>query len=337
MTLPAPSFAHLRRLTDDGGLYEHARHLSARRAHGYCLDDVARALVVVCREQTLPPEAIGLREQYLDFVLASQADDGRFRNRRDTELRWRDRPSVDDCWGRAMWGLGAAVAAAPDVDGTRALSAFDRGAGWTSPSPRSMASASFGAAAVLSVIPDHDGARAIVAATAMVIGRPRAGTGWIWPEARLAYANAALPEALLVAGDTLDLPALTADGLRLLDWLLARQTRAGHLSVVPVGGWGPTDTGPGFDQQPIEVSALADACARAYALTGDSHWAKAVELAANWFLGSNDTGVALYDPVSGGGCDGLMLGGRNENQGAESTIALISTLQHAQLLMPSLR
>jgi hypothetical protein len=28
-----------------------------------------------------------------------------------------------------------------------------------------------------------------------------------------------------------------------------------------------------FDQQPIEVAALADACSRAFALTGDERWA----------------------------------------------------------------
>ena len=88
---------------------------------------------------------------------------------------------------------------------------------------------------------------------------------WPWPEPRLTYANATLPEAMIAAGSALDRPVLLQHGLDLLDWLLARETQQGHLSVTPVGGSGPDDEGPGFDQQPIEVAALADACARAQA------------------------------------------------------------------------
>ena len=47
-----------------------------------------------------------------------------------------------------------------------------------------------------------------------------------------------------------------------------------------------------------------------------------------WFLGDNDAGTPLYDPVTGGGYDGLHVDGRNANQGAESTLAMIATLQH---------
>ena len=80
------------------------------------------------------------------------------------------------------------------------------------------------------------------------------------------------------------------------------------------------------------MAALADACARAFEITGDARWAEGLLLCEAWFLGANDTGVSLLDAITGGGCDGLMLHGRNENQGAESTLALISTFQRAQEL-----
>ena len=38
----------------------------------------------------------------------------------------------------------------------------------------------------------------------------------------------------------------------------------------------------------------------------------------------------MWDPRTGGGYDGLTAHGPNLNQGAESTLALISTLQHAR-------
>jgi len=141
-----------------------------------------------------------------------------------------------------------------------------------------------------------------------------------------------VPEVLLAAGQMLGRDDLTAVGLDLLGWLLAVQTRDGHLSVVPVGGRGPGDTAPAFDQQPIEVAALADACARAHDVTGQARWAAAVRLAAGWFTGDNDIHTPLLDTASGGGCDGLHRDRRNENQGAESTLALVSTLQQAARL-----
>jgi hypothetical protein len=100
----------------------------------------------------------------------------------------------------------------------------------------------------------------------------------------------------------------------------------------PGRGRGPADPVPGFDQQPIEVAALADAGGRAFALTGQQRWADGVDLALALFLGSNDSSTPLYDPISGGGCDGLERDGRNENQGAESTLALVSTMQQARRL-----
>jgi hypothetical protein len=52
-----------------------------------------------------------------------------------------------------------------------------------------------------------------------------------------------------------------------------------------------------------------------------------VQLCVAWFLGDNDVDAVMWDPGTGGGYDGLTLQGPNLNQGAESTLALISTLQ----------
>jgi len=86
------------------------------------------------------------------------------------------------------------------------------------------------------------------------------------------------------------------------------------------------------DQQPIEAAATADACATAAAATGDERWDAPLFSAIAWFLGDNDTGTVMYDPHTGGGYDGLKPDGPNLNQGAESTLALVSTLQHARAL-----
>lgn len=206
---------------------------------------------------------------------------------------------------------------------------FDRGVGQRSPWRRSMAFAALGAAEILAADPHDDRARLMLLDAVATIGNPVAPAGWPWPEARLTYANAVLPEALLAAGDLLSRPDIVSNGLMLLQWLLHRETVHGHLSPTPVGGADPGDRPPAFDQQPIEIAAMADACARAAAVTGDSSWLNGVELAGRWFDGDNDTGDVMWDPETGGGYDGLTPTGPNLNQGAESTLALISTQQQA--------
>ena len=193
-----------------------------------------------------------------------------------------------------------------------------------------MAFAALGAAEVLSVDPDDESARTLLSDAADVLTAAGPSAGWSWPEPRLTYANAALPESMIAAGSALERPALLRRGLDLLEWLVDRETRQGHLSVTPVGGSGPDDHGPGFDQQPIEVAALADACARAKAVDDNPEWGDGIAAAAGWFLGRNDAGVVMWDPTTGGGFDGLEVGGANLNQGTESTLALLSTQQHAR-------
>ena len=75
-------------------------------------------------------------------------------------------------------------------------------------------------------------------AAVSVIGEPPASAAWPWPAPRLSYANAAIAEAVIVAGARLGEDAVLRNGLRMLEWLLAVETRNGHLSVVPAGGWG---------------------------------------------------------------------------------------------------
>jgi hypothetical protein len=196
--------------------------------------------------------------------------------------------------------------------------------------PRAMAFAALGAAEVLELDPANVSARALLSDAAASMSGPGQPARWPWPEERLTYANATLPEAMIAAGAGLDRPALLQRGLDLLEWLLDRETRHGHLSVTPVAGCGPGDEGPGFDQQPIEVAALADACARARAaaVDGTGGWAHGITAAADWFLGHNDASARMWDPTTGGAYDGLERGGANLNQGTESTLALLSTMQH---------
>jgi hypothetical protein len=327
-------FDHLDRMSDHRGLFEHANRTVPREEHGYCTDDNARLLVVMSREPDVGP-AQRLGRLALHFVRGAQAVDGRCHNRMDRFGRWTDGLTTDDCWGRSLFGLGTAAAMHPNLAvRTSARLGFDRGVRQRSPSSHAMAFAALGAIEVARHDPRHGPARALLADALDVIG-PISTGNWPWPEARLTYANATLAEAVIAAGAVLDDASSVDRGLTMLEWLLELETSRGHLSVTGVGGRGPNDSAPQFDQQPIEAAAMADACWRAYTITGDHTWLRGVAAAAAWFAGDNDTGLPMHDEISGGGFDGLQAVGVNLNQGAESTLAYVSTMQRVRSFAPS--
>ena len=331
MENPEPDYDHLIYMTDARGTFEHALFSEPRPEHGYCSDDMARVLVVATREPGRASAMRTLAMLSLSFLQDALASDGRCRNRMNRHGAWEDAPALDDCWGRSIWGLGTAASHSDDhLIRHLAARALERAMTQRSTWPRAMAFAVLGAAEVLSIRPDDTTARCLLSDAADAMTGSRQQAGWPWPEHRLTYANATLPEAMIAAGTALERPLLVRQGLDLLEWLLDRETRGGHLSVTPVGGSDPDDNGPAFDQQPIEVAALADACARARAVDGDRQWTDGIAAATDWFLGVNDGGVLMWDPSTGGAFDGLQRNGANLNQGTESTLALLSTMQHAR-------
>ncbi|MEU8240468.1 glycosyltransferase [Actinoplanes missouriensis] len=366
--VPEPRWDHLFRLSDDTGLLEHARNAIPRREHGYCVDDVSRGLLVAAREPRPTPELTRLAERYLTFLthaqsltdqsltdpsltdpsLTDRGSFGGFRNRMSYDRRWQDEPSLGDWWGRALWGLGTAAARARSPWLRReAANAFRKGVRCRSPWSRAMAFAGLGAAEVLRADPHDREAAQLLGDAATVIGLPGSDPDWVWPERELTYANPALAEVVIAAGDLLGDEGLLTDGLRMLAWLCRVQEHRGHLSPVPVRGWSAgeprhrltahsldegTVASGALDQQPVEVAATADACATAAAVTGDERWDAPLFQAIAWFLGDNDTGTVMWDSETCGCYDGLTVDGPNLNQGAESTLALVSTLQHARRL-----
>ena len=163
-----------------------------------------------------------------------------------------------------------------------------------------MAFAALGAAEVLEQWPGDPGALSLLAVAGTVIGEPADDPAWPWPAPRLSYANAAIAEAVIVAGEKLGRDHLLRNGLRMLGWLLASETRNGHLSVVPAEGWGRGEDRPAFDQHPSQVAALADACMRAAAVTGDTTWLTGVEMSVTWLLGDNDARIPMLDSEQAG-------------------------------------
>ena len=334
MKYPDVPFRHLQRMTDHVGLLEHAEGIVPRHEHGYCVDDVARGVVVVCREPSPSQELIILGRRYLYFLAQAQAPDGRFRNRLGYDRRWHDQPGTQDCWGRALWALGTA-AARGSAAGIRedALTRFDRSAGVASPWPHAMAFAALGAAEILDRWPGHPGALALLdRATTSSVRRPRShGMAMASIEAQLRERGHRRGRHR-GRGRTRSRPGPAER---------PAHARAGCSPPRPgtvTCRWCRSGAGVPARSAPLSTSSRSRwrrwrtrACAAA-AVTGDSSWLAGVRLSVAWFLGDNDAKIPLFDERTGGCCDGLGPTSRSRNQGAESTLAMISVLQQARRL-----
>lgn len=327
--VPAPDLTHLRSLAHPFGVFEHAEYDRPRPDHGFCVDDNARALIVACREGTRPG-AIDLAQTTLRFVLDARDPVTGLRNRRQLDGRWLDEPHSDDAEGRAIWALGVAARQAPTAWLRRtAMDAFAETPPIDSPHLRPHATAMAGAAEVIALAPRHPVARGLLQRGADRLIAAAAGPG-PWLEPRLTYDDARLPDGLLAAGVALHDRDLMEQALELLAWLVAEQQHEGRFSFTPTGGREAGGTRPAFDQQPLEAAAMADACLRAWLVTGDPTWQAHLDQTCQWLLGANDTGAVLYDSTTGGTYDGLTAHGVNRNRGAESTIAGLSVFQAAR-------
>lgn len=341
----SPHLRHVWRLSTPLGMFEHCRLARPRPEHGFCTDDSARLLVMASRNH-LDATTRRLADRALCFLEQAYRGRGRFANRRRVDGVWLDDGGgieCDDAAGRALWGLGTAVAQCADHGvAERARRLFAEAADFRSSSLRSTAFAVLGACEVLGVEPDNVVARAAVA-DALEVWAPRctAGAGawrrrWPWPESRLSYANAVIPHMLIVGGAAIGDDAARSAGIALLHWLADVETGAHDwLSVTPTRGRGLGDVRPAFDQQPIEVATLADAAVAASAVDDDRRWDELIVMCGEWFVGRNDVGVAMLDWGTGGGFDGLTPSGPNLNQGAESTLAALTTMQHVRQRMAS--
>jgi hypothetical protein len=324
---------HLASLTDDIGLFEHCLHDKPRKEHGYCVDDVARGLIVLIRADDQSDVGRRLVRTYSEFLAEAQLPDGRVVNRRDQRGDWHGVPSAADHWGRALWAWGNVVRHCGDAGlAAEAYERFRVLARRRSIFLRSMVFASLGASQVLEVLPGNRVALGILEDTIAMV--PPAPEGkWAWPESRLTYANGAVAEAMMVAGYHTDREDIVRQGRYALDWLWRLQSTADRLSIISHAGWMPGDSLPAFDQQPIEVAALVDASLTAFHLTSDPIWTDRMLMGRRWFEGWNDQGIPLHDPNTGAGFDALTQDGRNENRGAESTIAFLGVDQRTESLV----
>jgi glycosyltransferase involved in cell wall biosynthesis len=320
------------RMSDATGMLQHSIFSVPDRRHGYCIDDNARALMLMSAVEDCDPST---RDKwttvYAAFVqYAWNPDARRFRNFMNFDRTWCEDIGSEDSNGRALWALGVTARDAHEMkhrDWAQAMFDSTASLALELESPRAQAFAMLGAAAMLQASPGHQLASQILRrfpdehlALLDAARRPE----WGWFEIVLAYDNARLPEAMIRAGVALDRRDLIDCGLDTLAWIVTKQTAPeGHFRAVGSESFGRVYAEPlPFDQQPLEAQATIDACAAAFDATGDRRWFDEAKRAYDWYLGANDLDLPLASLGDGGCFDGLMPSGLNRNQGAESILAL---------------
>lgn len=339
---------HLSRMTDSTGMFQHATFTIPSFVDGYCTDDNARALLLTVLLDELgrdDPEVRRVATAAAAFLQAAfDRDRQRFRNFMSFDRRWMEDVGSEDSHGRAVWALGACVGRSlhPDFPAWAASIlelALPPVAGMNS--PRAWA---FGLLGVHEYARRFGGDRlagdARSALTSQLVGiyQRTASPDWPWFEESLSYDNARLPHALIAsAADSGDAEVLQI-GLSTLGWLVEIQRAPqGHFRPIGSNGFYRKGGEPvRFDQQPVEAHATVAACLAAYRATQEPRWLNEARSAFEWFLGRNDLGVDLYDPASGGCCDGLHEDRVSRNQGAESTLAFLLSLAEMNSLETSL-
>lgn len=344
LELPQVNLDHVEILTDPTGILQHAAYNVPRYDEGYCLDDNARALLLV----TLLEEAGStdrrivrtLASRYLAFIGdAFNRPRGRFRNFMSYTRQWLEEQGSEDSHGRAVWALGTVVGCSPDP-GRHSL-AWDLfhaalPAVQSFSSPRAWAYALLGIERYLDALGGdrnvQDAGRAL-ADRLLTLFKNTDGADWPWCENRVTYCNARLPQALIATGSWTGNDAMMKTGLRSLDWLMTVQrTPDGYFAPVGTNGFFERGmTAAVFDQQPVEACATVSACMQAFRLTRDHRWSEHAQQAFTWFLGQNQLQRPLYDPSSGGCRDALHVDRVNENQGAESTLSFLLALMDMRM------
>jgi glycosyltransferase involved in cell wall biosynthesis len=346
--LPEVSLKHVQAMTDDTGMLQHAIFSIPRYDDGYCLDDNARALLLMTFLEDAgcdnPAVVRALACRYLAFTShAFDRPSGRFRNFLSYARHWLEPYGSEDSHARALWALGAVVGRARDpgrqsLAGELFHAALPVVTEFTS--PRAWAYALLAIDEYLRAFQGDntvEACRTELAGNLLGLFERASRPDWRWFEDSVTYCNARLPQALMISGDRMRRQDMIDAGLQSLEWLVSVQlSPERQFAAIGSDGFYTRGTPPAvFDQQPVEACATVSACLGAYEISRDSAWAAHARRAFNWYLGENHLHHWLFDPSTGGCRDGLHADRPNQNQGAEATLSFLMSL-HAMRTIDTL-
>jgi glycosyltransferase involved in cell wall biosynthesis len=336
LILPPFSLNHINRLTDDTGIIQHAKFGIPNLKEGYCLDDNARALLMVLMayRQIKDVRALELSPIYLSYIHYLQNANGTFKNFLSFSRNYLDEVGSEDSFGRTIWALGYLLANAPNdaYYQTGKLLFFNAAPNFENlKSIRGIANTMIGISYYLKSNPSDDTMTERLRNLANVLIKhyqENETPDWKWFESLLAYDNGILPLALLHSAEILHDEKITKTALKAMNFLTKHTLKDDYLSIIGNEKWFKKEGERSvFAQQPIDAMAMVLMYHQAFHVTKDKDYLNKLYTSFLWFLGENDLRMSLYDFETQGCCDGFEKYGVNRNQGAESSLAyLISHL-----------
>jgi len=336
LILPPFSLAHIMRLTDDTGIIQHATFGIPNLKEGYCLDDNARALLMVLMayRQKKEPLTLKLAPIYLSYINYMQNGDGTFRNFLSFNRNFLEEVGSEDSFGRAIWALGYLISNAPNDSYSQAgrLMFFSASGNFEKlKSIRGIANTIIGISYYLRSNMSDDSMIGILRSlTAKLIRHyeENRSSAWRWFESLLTYDNGILPLALLHSAEIHNDAKVTKIAMESMSFLTEVTLKDGYLSIIGNEKWYKKDGKRSvFAQQPVDALAMVLMYRQAYYLKKDKEYLNKLFICFMWFLGENDLRMSLFDFETAGCCDGFERYSVNRNQGAESSLAyLISHL-----------
>jgi hypothetical protein len=329
--LPPIKLDYLETLTDDTGVFQHAKFCIPKRNEGYTTDDNARALIVCTMYHGLKNDRRmeALANVYLAFLNHMQKPDGNFHNYLGYERIFQDKDGSEDSMGRVLWACGCAVnSTLPKYMKMVAEDIFDKDLPWVhkSVSLRYYASAILGLSQCYRASQDDNlKVNAEELADSLVKRyQDEVKDDWHWFEPYLTYDNARLSQALFEAYSTIGKRKYLDVASESMVFLL--KTQMINDVFVPIGNDGWYRRGENraiYDQQPLEAAAMVEAAVDAFYATKDESYLEIANTTFEWFLGRNSRKIQVYSPETGGCFDGLAPEKVNMNQGAESSISYL--------------
>ena len=334
--IPEINLKHMVRMTTDVGIIQFAEISDPDIASGYTIDDNARALIAVAKhfELTGKFSDLPLINAYLKFILFCQQEDGSFLNYVTADKHFFDKnkdENLEDSNGRAIWALGEFLSLNQLLDSklqAQVEAAFQKAVHRIHhlQSPRAIAFCIKGLYFFYQFKKEDSVLALITQLADNLVSKYRgvSADDWQWYEDYLTYANAVLPEAMLLAGECTQNELFTEIADKTFDFLLEFTFVDQHIEVISNRGWHQKGEEKNhFGEQPIEIAYTILALNTFYKIDRIQAYLSKIAIAFNWFLGENHLNQIIYNPVTGGCYDGLEEHQVNLNQGAESTISYL--------------
>jgi len=309
--LPAPCVDQLVQLCDDTGPAHHARYTVPDWNYGYHLDDAASTLVASTKFYNIFGErdaahiagvCMGLLQLLIGGDREPSASLSYTRERVDR--------ASDASTGKALWALGYVVSRSRLLHSAAANDLLQElVSSWKPATTMGRAYGILGAANYLLRFSGASGVRRMLSRSANELAKACEADTWIdqwkgadWPVAA---------QAVIVAAHALENADMTKLGERMMSEL--REATSDGTVFLRRG------TNPDEEELPVTAATFIEAFGAAYNINRTEDTLHAMRAAADWFLGANDKGTAVYDFETGGCYEALTASGLNHNQGTEAT------------------